>query len=476
MRITSRSGARKVQPVTSATAINASARRASAPRVSVKGNPIMASLSPEQKLMVRALEENIKNSQPITAATNTSNIAARPDFLEMLPLFVQKLIITDVFGSVPMNSRSQLVPYYKFISETTKGETNRGTVLSTPFSNRQGKDPNFTGRTVKNEIVAETSVASSEALIYTPVLPGSVTLQAVSAGTTNVYTDDNSGQLVDATGTKVGTIDYANGKVNLDTTTGLTGLKATYQYDNETVGPDETGRYGAKMGKGYLELDEIILKAEAHQLACYASIYSMFAAQQEYGTNISDMAKEAAFSEITAEINTTGFELLRSAASYKPQYDFDASPVMGGAVDPTGYLNTFKLKLTQAANAVYQVTELARPNKLIVGTNAAAFISMLDQFTADTTSDTVGPYHYGTFDNFDVYVAPTYHPDQWVMCAKSDSDIRRSSALFGEYMPLTETGAIQTADATVQNGFVSMYAQEIVNPDTIVSGRILGSF
>ena len=255
----------------------------------------------------------------------------------------------------------------------------------------------------------------------------------------------------------------------------------TYQYDNENVGPHiegnlEHGQYGAYMGKGYLQLDEINLVAEAHQLACYWSIYSAFAANTEYGANIGDMAKEAAFAELTAEINTQVFEALRRAASIQPQYNWDASPVMGGSVVPSDYLNMLKLKLGQAAASVYQRTRLARPNRLIVGSNAAEYISMIDGFQAANNDNVVGPYKFGTLDQFQIYVAPDYDPNLWVMSCKSDSDVRRSSGLFGEYMPLTATDPITLGDASAQAGFATMYSVKITNPATVVSGKILGGF
>ena len=111
-------------------------------------------LSPEKRAFAAQLRKNY-GSTPVMAATNTSNIMARPDFLELLPMFVQKLLILDVFGSVAMRSRQQLIPYFKFVAENTKGQTHAGDILSSPFANRQGIDPNFTGRVVKNELVAE---------------------------------------------------------------------------------------------------------------------------------------------------------------------------------------------------------------------------------------------------------------------------------------------------------------------------------
>ena len=454
--------------ISAGTSITSSVRS----RQATKKNPVVASsfakLTPEQKQFALRLQNTMKRHASVTAATNTSNIMARPDFLEMLPMFVQKLLILDVFGSVAMNSRQQLIPYFKFIAENTKGETQRGTILNSPFVNRQGMDANWTGRVVKNEAV------NASTLAYLPVLPGSVTLEVTDGmGTTTRYVDGGEGKFIDASGRATEyTIEYATGAI-----TGLedVSISATYQYDNETVGPDADGEYGAKMAKGYLQLDEINLVAEAHELSCYWSIFSAFAAQQEYGASIADMAKDAAFSELTAEINTAGFQKLAKAASYKPQFNWDASPVLSGAVVPSDYLNMFKLKLGQAAASIYQTTRLTRPNKLVVGSTAAEYIGMINGFKQDNIEDTVGPYKYGKLDQFDVYVDPNYDPNKWVMSCKSN-DIRRNSALFGEYMPLTDTDPIGLANSSVQQGYATMYAMEVVNPDTVVSGKILGTF
>ncbi len=448
-------------PVTAGTSITSGVRNRQAQR------PVNASfnnLTPSQRAFARQLQNNARRSSAVMAATNTSNIMARPDFMELLPMFVQKLLILDVYGSVAMKSRQQLVPYFKFIAENTKGETKAGQIINSPFMNRQGIDPNFTGRVVKNEEL-------DGAFLYTPVLPGSASIRIEKAGgTVKTITDNGDGTMSDGS-----TINYATGLVTLQDFNDEDKAYATYQYDNETVGPDAGGQYGAKMAKGYLQLDEFNLVAEAHELACYWSIYSAFAAQQEYGSNIGDIAKEAAFSELTAEINSAGFHALEAAAQYKPQFNWDASPVLSGSVVPSDYLNMFKLKLGQAAASIYQQTRLARPNRLTVGSNAAEYISMINGFKADNIEDTVGPYKLGTLDQFEIYVCPDFDPDKWVMSCKSN-DIRRNSALFGEYMPLTNTDPIGLANASVQQGYATMYAMKVVNPDTVVSGRILGTF
>lgn len=470
--------------VTASRKINGNVTQGVRSRNAAPVNASFAALKPEQKMFARQLQNNIRRQSAIMGATNTTNIMARPDFLELLPMFVQKLLILDVYGSVAMRSRQQLVPYFKFIAENNKGMTNAGDIKSSPFVNRQGVDPDWTGRVIKNEVVAEgTDIQDNVTLLYTPVLPGSVTIQYTEAGVTTAFVDDGNGNICEGT-TAIGYIDYSTGLVSTSgkfTAGDDNAIKATYQYDNENVGPrtpDNGGygyEYGAQMAKGYLQLDEFNLVAEAHELACYWSIYSAFAAQQEYGANIADIAKEAAFSELTAEINSKGFQELLKAASFQPQFNWDASPVLNGSVVPSDYLNMFKLKLAQAASSIYQKTRLTQPNRLVVGTNVASYISMINGFQADTATDNVGPYRLGKLDQFEIYCEPSYNPDTWVMSCKSN-DIRRNSALFGEYMPLTNTDAIGLANASVQQGYATMYAMKVVNPDTVVSGKILGTF
>lgn len=423
----------------------------------------MNQLTDAQKSFVRQLQ---RNHRSIMGATNTSNIAAKPEFVELLPLFVQKLLVLDVFGSVAMKSRQQIIPYFKVVAENTKGVTNKGDMLSSPFVNRQGIDPNFTSRIIRSEAVVANTLA------YRPVMPGTVVIAVTASGTTTEYVDNGSGGFVDNTGAAAaGTINYATGVIS-----GVTGtISATYQYDNEFVGPNEAGNYGASMGKFYLDQTEINLVAKAHEIASYHSVYAAFAAQQEYGANIADMAKSAAFSQLTAEINETAFGMLAKAAQYKPQFDWDASPVLSNAVVPSDYLNMFKLKLRQASDAVYQVTRLSKPNRIVAGTNVGSYITMINGFQPAPADDNVGPYKLGSLEEFEIFVNPNYDSNTWVMCCKSD-DIQRNSALFGEYMPFTETPSIGLADMSVQQGYCTMYAAEVVNPSTVVSGKILGTY
>lgn len=430
----------------------------------------MAKLTPDQRKLASQLIRNAKGMSNVMAATNTANIAAKPEFIELLPLFAQQLLAPELLTTVAMTSREQIIPFYKMKAENTKGETKKGDIFSSPFANRLGKDGNFSGRVVKNEAVEGSTLA------YVPVLPGSVTLVATTtAGVSTTYIDNGDGTftLADGTASDV-TINYATGLVEgiSDDDT----LASTYQYDNETVGPDADGQYGAKMGKIDYQLDTVILKAEAHQIASYYSVYAAFAMQQEYGQNMANVSKEGAIAELTAEINTQVFDAIGNAAQYQPQFNFDMSAYQSGAVMPTDFLNTFKFKLDQANASIYQRNNIQlRANKLTVGTGVLSVVRQLNGWKATAPTGDAGPYKAGTLDEYDVYVAPTYDPNKWVMSAKSD-DIRKSVGVFGEYMPITVVDPLTLANMSVQTAIATMYDVQIVNPYLAVSGKVLGMF
>ena len=221
-----RVGYSRPRSINAGTSITAASRRRT-PQSGIKASKV--NLTPEQRIFANQLISNTRRVN-VMGATNTNNIMARPEFIELLPLFVQKLLVLDVFGSIAMKSRQQIIPYFKVISETTKGETKAGDILNSPFVNRQGLDQNFSGRVVKNEAVAVTSNAGT--IAYTPILPGSVSIILNDVK----YVDDAAGGFVDASGSPLANvaIDYATGALS---GSGLTGnVVATYEYDNETVG------------------------------------------------------------------------------------------------------------------------------------------------------------------------------------------------------------------------------------------------
>ena len=125
-RMPRRVGYSAPRSINAGTSITAASRRRTA-QSGIQASKIQ--LTPEQRIFANQLINNTRKVN-VMAATNTNNIMARPEFIELLPLFVQKLLVLDVFGSIAMKSRQQMIPYFKVMAENTKGVTNAGDTLT----------------------------------------------------------------------------------------------------------------------------------------------------------------------------------------------------------------------------------------------------------------------------------------------------------------------------------------------------------
>ena len=73
------------RPVTASTSITSGIQNRQARRANTAIKANFAGLTPEQAQFARQITNNCRTRASIMGATNTSNIAARPDFLELLP-------------------------------------------------------------------------------------------------------------------------------------------------------------------------------------------------------------------------------------------------------------------------------------------------------------------------------------------------------------------------------------------------------
>ena len=83
-------GNRNVNASRSITANVQTRRTAPKSESAIMASRALAAMSPAQRAFVAQLKNTHRRMMSVTAATNTSNIAARPEFMELLPLFVQK--------------------------------------------------------------------------------------------------------------------------------------------------------------------------------------------------------------------------------------------------------------------------------------------------------------------------------------------------------------------------------------------------
>ena len=236
------------------------------------------SLNLEKKV---ALATTLANTKTICEATNSSNIPSKTYFMDMLTAVVPNLIAPDIVSTQALESKAGMISYLRFTYGSDKGATTAGTMFNNSL---------YTGRSdqyYSSREIAEEAVVDGVNFDYTPILPGTVTLQLPN-GTS--YTDDGTGNLINPlTSATVGTINYATGAFTCATATD--GTTATYEYNNEQV-PD------LKVPEINMSLAQIPIFAKSRKLAAYWGFDAAYDLKQQYGTEILDVMSAQAAGEI----------------------------------------------------------------------------------------------------------------------------------------------------------------------------------
>ena len=423
----------------------------------------------------------------IQSATNTTNIAVAPKFKELIPLGVANSILDQIASFQEMDSRESLHPFFKVVTETGRGATPAKKILHTPYGSQSGSDPTWASSFVTKEL-ARTPDESGD-VVYLgiegrgAIIPGHVELQVRNEanGTTIAVKDDAAGNLYpngNPNATEWGQIDYERGVITMtDGSDGLT-IYANYRFDNENVGAHEDGTYGANIVKAYLQLDRILLRAEAYAIEAHSSYLANYAAKMEYGAELSDVEKTQMMGEIMAEINSRAVLQAWRDASAMKGLTWNSSGKFN-SVDGGGefsYFNNFKTVLDKGSLAVRQVTRQWGTNRICCGTNVLGVFQNMAKFQEETISEDIsGACYAGSLGAYKVYVDPNLGANDFVQLFKGNDKLK-ASMMVGCFLPIAATQRLERANMDVEQGYVGAYAINTVNPMTMVKGSIAGSY
>ena len=229
------------------------------------------------------LAQTLANTEArmLNEATNSSNIPSKTYFMDLLTAVVPNIITPDIVSTQPLESKAGMISFLRFTYGTNKGKVTAGQMFNNSLYTGQS-DTYYTSRIVDDEPV--TDGVNFE---FVPILPKTVAV-VLADGTR--YVDDGTGNLVNpATGTTVGTINYASGAFVCATATD--GTTATYEYNNEQV-PD------LQVPEMNMSLGQVGIFAKSRKLAAYWGFDAAYDLKQQYGTEILDVMKTQAAGEI----------------------------------------------------------------------------------------------------------------------------------------------------------------------------------
>lgn len=409
-------------------------------------------------LTARLLENNRNWMKVLDEDVKMLNVGSFDRFaFPMIRAVYPNLVATDLVSVQPMQGPTSLIFYLDARYAKTKGSATAGATSLSPID---GHAPavGYPSELIDAEVISDAAGADVtpdvNALQWTPVRPGSLSITTTVSGVEKIVTDDGNGNIV---GAVAGTIDYETGVITAleyaaDPTTPLI---ATYRYISE--GNTQRPELDIILTSALVTADTYTLgtnwsiEAEAdfravHGVEAQATLMSQVAEQLRYEIDRDVIA------DLLAIANSNG----ASAA-----FDWDYTPPVG--VDYYRHQLTFVNKLVEAGNYIFRVTRgKANGNFLVVGTNLATVIEALPQFVSADYGDAEGVVFIGQLDRWKIYKDPYFDPDTGIMGHKGNSWLKAGYA-YCPYVPLWRTPVVTLTDFKRRVGLMTRYAKKVIN-------------
>ena len=402
----------------------------------------------QKKLLVASCLRNVdkfmNESFSNSVGTQRADLGMYKRFcVNLTNVAVPNLISTDLVLTYPMSSMTGYISYVKYTAGSNKGGTKQGDVFNDPF--RLGKvDPDYTGAAVVD--VATTTEFTPA---WTPVVKGAFEHEGVKYDLKVVATN--------------GDVTYANlneqGKATV-----TEGAKVAYFYDNVVIPQNDLPILNA-------EVTGIALTAKARRIAIYYSQIAAFQAKTDYGFDLGDQLSEKAVGQLMYEIDTEVCgKLIEAAGAVDP--DLVWSKTLPVGVNKRDHYAGFAEVIGIARQKIYDRTKRFAPNYMLASSSLLPILGFIDGFVAAPAGNVNGPYFAGTLDGIKVYITPNIAAGKFAIGVNGD-DFMSSVAVYAPYLPVVPTQLLGYADGGMSQGFSTMYALEILNPDLIVAGEIV---
>lgn len=136
------------------------------------------------------------------------------------------------------------------------------------------------------------------------------------------------------------------------------------------------------------------------------------------------------------------------------------------------HIEELPIAINLAAAKIYQRTagNLAA-GFVVAGSNVVAYLQKSKSFVANEVPQNGGSYLAGTLGTLKVYATVGIEPNDFFVGARGN-DFWQAGYVVGNYMPISNTSVVTTADFTSQEGFVSVYSNKMINSKLYVRGRI----
>lgn len=379
--------------------------------------------------------------------------------INILSAVVPNLVAHEVASVQPLANRYGEVRYLKVVYGSDKGRVKAGDTIFSPLKVEANTNYNYTADVVEGEPVATQSVGGSNevSLSWTPIIPGTVEILD-NTGVVK-FKDDGKGNIVDATSSaNSGTINYATGMVK--STTALTDMMANYYYDNVTS--------PTQVPEMKIQMASTPIIAKSRKLKASYSMDASFDLSQDYGMDINNEIVTYTAAQIKNEIDGEILaDLLRVATATAQTW----STKVPDGISMRDHYDSFRIKINEGSNAIFQATQLASGSFIVAGMDACNVIESLSNFIPSGVVKPVGVHLVGHVGTMPVYKNPTYKPTDYVIGYKGVG-FMDSGYIYAPYMPIMSTTLLVDADFEGKRGFATAYGKKVVNSNMYSKGTI----
>lgn len=422
-------------------------------------------LSLERKIALASTLENTSSKLRLLEGTQTANIGQYKRYaLDIVTAVVPNLIAYDCVAVQPMDNKVGMINYISYEYGSNKGQTKAGDM----FANAYGfgaSDPNYSSTHVDKEMVATSDTGvSSQNLQWTPVIPGTVYFEGMTADGTEILAKDNgAGKFINVTdNSEVGTIDYASGEINV-TAQGLAADSAmvTYSYDNETAPVNNVPEVN-------LRITSLPVVAQSRKMKALYSFDAAYELEKEYGQDIDTLIATEVSGEIAHEIDIEITNDLKKMAKAGAPITWQKTQPLG--VNIVDHYDSFYTKLVEGSNMILGATRKVSANFMVCGLEVASIVSVMRNFTP-SNQEPIGPYYLGQLGNFKVYVNPDYAPKEFTLGYKGSS-FMDAGYFYCPYLPVVSTDLIMLDDFVGRRAWATSYGKKMVNNKMYLRGYI----
>lgn len=385
----------------------------------------------------------------------------RKDLFNMTTLAVQNRVLPEVVSVQAMSSALQYLPILEFKAGETKGQVKKGDIFNSGAGYQDVADAYYDSRYVVNEVLAPAGTNGQVNIVISrlPIDAGTI---KITMGN-KVATDDGNGNIV---GDFTGTIDTVTGTGVITLADAATeDIKISYSYANEEI---RNGDHGP--AKVVLGITPIEMKAEEHQLQAVYALSAAYRLDKEFGVSMPLVFEQQVANEMNKEQERIVFADMFNNAQGGAAVVWSSTPRPG--VSDNDHVAGLPIAINLAAAKIYQATGgNLGASFILAGSNAGAYFAKTPDFKAENMPLNGGSFYLGKMGVLDVFQVPSLAPNDFLIGAKGN-EYYNAGYVVGDYMPITYTAPVSLADLSTQQGWLSIYANKLVNAKLYVRGRI----